>query len=417
MDTTLLEALKAHIDAAASSGDPQYLADLAGLLEQAAVGIRRGIGQDPDPVLRAVCDVYYMAAEPPDPLPGDPEDQARLARLLADMRATQRFALALSQGDLSADLEVRGYSAGSLKSLQASLRHLTWQTAMIAKGDFSQQVDFMGDFSTSFNAMVRSLAEARDQIQRQNEELARINASLREEIASRRQATARLQVQRQLLEQREQERLRIARDLHDGPLQEVIALVYALEVLLQSCNDPAVCETLQETLEIALQVTRELRQFAGELRPPALARFGLKKAIASYLENFQKKHPNLRLEAHLDSNGDQLSETTRLALYRIHQEALNNIVKHAGASRVQVWLQADGERVRLRIEDDGRGFEPPAGWLELADDGHLGLVGMQERAEAAGGQLEIWSRPQQGTRIQVTVPAYPSRSRENPGER
>ena len=187
-------------------------------------------------MLRAVCDVYYMAAPSRPILPGDPEDQPRLPgcwRICGPPSASPWP----SQGDLSADL-VRGYSAGSLVA-PGQPAPPDRQTAMIAKGDFSQQVDFMGDFSTSFNAMVRSLAEARDQIQRQNEELARINASLREEIASRRQATARLQVQRQLLEQREQERLRIARDLHDGPLQEVIALVYALEVLLQSCTDPA----------------------------------------------------------------------------------------------------------------------------------------------------------------------------------
>ncbi len=118
-------------------------------------------------------------------MPGRPEHQARLARLLTDVLAVQDFALSLAKGDLSPALKSKGAMAAGLKSLQASLRHVTWQTQMIAKGDLSQRIDFMGEFSESFNAMTRNLAAARDDLQRRGEELARANASLTTEIAER----------------------------------------------------------------------------------------------------------------------------------------------------------------------------------------------------------------------------------------
>ncbi|MFA4903504.1 MAG: sensor domain-containing diguanylate cyclase [Desulfobaccales bacterium] len=108
----------------------------------------------------------------------DPEAEARLSRLLSDVVMVQKFSLALSKGDLAQRLEAKGLMAGSLKSLQANLRHLAWQTQMVAKGDFSQRVYFMGEFSESFNQMITGLAEARSQIERRETELLQFNANL-----------------------------------------------------------------------------------------------------------------------------------------------------------------------------------------------------------------------------------------------
>lgn len=111
-------------------------------------------------------------------LPENPEFHARLASLLEDVLKVQHFALMLSKGDLSQRLEAKGLMAGSLKSLQANLRHLSWQAQMVAKGDFSQRVFFMGEFAESFNQMIASLAEAQDQIRRRESELLQFNADL-----------------------------------------------------------------------------------------------------------------------------------------------------------------------------------------------------------------------------------------------
>lgn len=136
-------------------------------------------------VLQALEDTWLKGQASPAPLPGTPAQQAKLSRLLADILRVHQFAICLAKGDLAPVLESKGAMAGGLKSLQASLRHLTWQTQMIAKGDFSQRVEFMGDFSASFNAMTRNLAAARDELQRHGEELARANATLMTEIAER----------------------------------------------------------------------------------------------------------------------------------------------------------------------------------------------------------------------------------------
>jgi len=118
--------------------------------------------------------------------PGDEESQQRLEEILSGIMATQQFALAMANGDLSRDLAAKGYLAGSLKSLQSSLRHLTWQAGQIAQGDFGQRVHFMGDFSASFNTMVEHLA--RDEIDRtrREQELMSANMALTQEIAEHR---------------------------------------------------------------------------------------------------------------------------------------------------------------------------------------------------------------------------------------
>jgi diguanylate cyclase (GGDEF)-like protein len=127
--------------------------------------------------LQAIEDAWTDGVALSGALP-DPEAEARLSGLLSDMLKVQKFSLALSKGDLAQRLEAKGLMAGSLKSLQANLRHLAWQTQMVAKGDFSQRVYFMGEFSESFNQMITGLAEARDQIERRETELLEFNANL-----------------------------------------------------------------------------------------------------------------------------------------------------------------------------------------------------------------------------------------------
>jgi signal transduction histidine kinase len=195
MDKASLVKLRDQLDAAIISETPEAYAGLAPSLTEAL----RQLGQtSPSPsapgdelgqALRALEEAWLKGYGPTAPLPGvSLENQAKLSRLLTDVLAVQAFTLSLAKGDLSPALKATGAMAGGLKSLQASLRHLTWQTQMIAKGDFSQQVEFMGEFSESFNAMTRNLAAAREELRRHGEELARANASLTAEIAERRRA-------------------------------------------------------------------------------------------------------------------------------------------------------------------------------------------------------------------------------------
>jgi signal transduction histidine kinase len=148
----------------------------------------------------------------------------------------------------------------------------------------------------------------------------------------------------------------------------------------------------------------ELRRFCYELRPPSLVHFGLEQAIHSHAEIFTRKFPHLDLNLKLASDHQLLPESVRVAMFRIYQEALSNVVKHAKATRVQVSLWLDDREIVLEIQDDGIGFQLPEDWVILARQGHLGLVGMQERAEAIGGAVQVESAPGQGARIRVRIP-------------
>jgi signal transduction histidine kinase len=212
-----------------------------------------------------------------------------------------------------------------------------------------------------------------------------------------------IELHHRLLEQREQERQKIARDLHDGPVQELMGMHYALEEMLHRVNDAAVRDSLLDVRDTLQSQVAELRAFASELRPPTLAKFGLGKAIRSHLDTFQEKHSELRVSFEQNQVGELIPEEMRLALYRIYQESLTNIVKHAQATQITVRLVKSLTEVLLDIQDNGRGFAVPEDWVELARAGHLGLVGIQERAEAIGGQVGIQSRVGEGTSIQVTV--------------
>lgn len=227
---------------------------------------------------------------------------------------------------------------------------------------------------------------------------------IHDDITERKQMEAELaEMQHRLAEAREAERLHLARELHDGPVQDLHALDLRLssgEESFDSQAGPAVAE-VQDTVE---DVARTLRVICGELRPPALAPFGLSVAVRSHAETFMQEHPELEIGLDLTSDGQALPEEMRLALFRVYQQALDNVVQHAEASHVLVRFQMDDEQVRLAIEDDGRGFEVPHRWIYLARRGHLGLLGAVERAEAIGGRLDVESAPGQGTVVRVIAP-------------
>jgi signal transduction histidine kinase len=220
---------------------------------------------------------------------------------------------------------------------------------------------------------------------------------------------AQMEVQQRLIDQREQERVQIARDLHDGPLQDMIGVTYAIKRLMGTLTDRRANQDLNDILDSVQNQVQELRFFASELRPPVLTKFGLVKAIRSHSAVLRGKHPDLRIHLNLVEEVSPLPENLRISLYRIYQESVSNIARHAQASDIWVaFLQesgpAGGGEAVLEIRDNGVGFRLPDHWIDLARQGHLGLVGMRERAEAAGGRLQILSRPGEGTTVRVSIP-------------
>jgi PAS domain S-box-containing protein len=234
------------------------------------------------------------------------------------------------------------------------------------------------------------------------------------DINARKEMEAELQeMNHQLLESLERERLQLALELHDGPMQELHSVTFQLENLRQTLGtDPP--ELVSEIKESILQTIQNLRKTAKELRPPALMDFGLEKAIRSYADEIYEKYPYLTIRLELTADRNLLSDNVRLALFRIYQQAMMNIIRHAEAKEVRVRFTLDAEEIELEIQDDGKGFIIPEHWIQFVRQGHYGLAGSAERVQALGGEFQVQSAPDQGTHIKIRIPQIQSELSRQP---
>jgi two-component system, NarL family, sensor histidine kinase UhpB len=219
-------------------------------------------------------------------------------------------------------------------------------------------------------------------------ELAFLRMLRRLEAERRRAGSAALRAQ-------EEERARVARDLHDEVNQSLTGLLLRLEAVREAAP-PGLEPELAETRALANQAMEELLSLARQLRPTALDDLGLVAAIAGQVE--QLRRSGLRAELRAEGDFSELDDDAQLVLYRVAQEALTNAARHSEAQRVDVTLRRDEDGVELAIADDGRGFA-----FEQSERG-LGIGGMRERALLVGGELTIESRPGQGTSVRLSVP-------------
>jgi PAS domain S-box-containing protein len=195
-----------------------------------------------------------------------------------------------------------------------------------------------------------------------------------------------------------EERANLARELHDSVTQALFSMgltMRALELLLD--RDPeGVRQKLHELQELQKDALAEMRTLIFELRPQGLETDGLAQALRNHGAAVQGR-TGLSVSVEVETE-ERPTLDVEEAFYRIAQEALHNVVKHANASQAWIGLRRVGRELRLTVEDDGIGFDPDA-----VPRGHLGLVGMQQRAERIGAELEIGSRPGRGTRVRVTL--------------
>jgi len=228
---------------------------------------------------------------------------------------------------------------------------------------------------------------------------------LASEVASQAERKRAMQT---VLRATEQERVRLAADLHDGPVQELTALRYGLtraRTRIQRGQSEEAERLLAEIEdELAAGITG-LRRLMAELRPAVLDEQGLEVALHNQVRAFEATSG----VACAVSTGleHRLAPDLETVLYRVTQESLNNVGKHAGASRVTVSLAAENGSVRLRINDDGVGFDPAVA-AKLLSEGHFGLAGMRERVEMVGGHLTIDSSPGRGTTVDVEMANQPA---------
>jgi two-component system, NarL family, sensor kinase len=242
------------------------------------------------------------------------------------------------------------------------------------------------------------LREIADQVARITEE----NSALLERLAESESRFRR--ISRGVLQLQEEERTRISRDLHDGIGQSLTALRIQLELLEQRVaeRDAALSPDAASARELAESCLAEVRQLARVLRPPMLDDLGLGPTLRWLTRTLQEK-TGVAIELRLEGDEARADPAVETIVYRLVQEALTNVVKHAAARSAAVTVSKEAGRIRVRVEDQGRGFEP-AQILSSAEEAGLGVRGMRDRVHFFNGRFKVRSAPGAGTVVEAEIP-------------
>jgi signal transduction histidine kinase len=237
-----------------------------------------------------------------------------------------------------------------------------------------------------------------------------LNRQLTEQLAEQVQALdqtnlALLEAQRRLLSDHEQERKSVARELHDHVIQDLLSINYELEVME---TEQPVAEGLANNLSEVRQGIRELvdslRRICGNLRPPTIDSLGLGAALKSFSRDWSQR-TGIKATLEIDPNLGRLPEATELSIFRIVQEGLNNVWRHARASNVEITVQHTSPRaLMVTIRDNGLGITENLDLEALAAHGHYGLIGISERVALLGGRFVMQRIPEEGTLFLVEIP-------------
>jgi signal transduction histidine kinase len=200
----------------------------------------------------------------------------------------------------------------------------------------------------------------------------------------------------------EEERLRLARELHDDTIQSVIALKQRVQLAQTSVKDQTSRHTLSELETLAEQTIENLRRMTRALRPIYLEDLGLVTAL-EMLARETSQNIHVQIEFQRSGLEQRLVHEVELALYRIAQEALNNVVRHSKAKHAGLHIFFGEKEIKLEVIDDGIGFIMPKSPTDFAPNGHFGLLGIRERADLIGAHLEVESAPGNGTRLKVRI--------------
>ena len=263
-------------------------------------------------------------------------------------------------------------------------------TQSVAKGDFSPRVprwadDEIGDLAEAFNAMTGELART-DELRREREFLRR-------------------QLLEKVIATQEDERRRIARELHDSTSQNLTSLIVGLRIMETYCANCAQCAAqskASDLRQVASQTLDEVHDLSMRLRPRVLDDLGLAAALERLAHEWQARY-KIPVDIVIQLS-ERLPGEVETAIYRIVQETLTNIVRHASAKSASILIERRGGVVRAIVEDDGIGFNLTTNYGER----HLGLLGMRERAELLNGTMTIESTPEHGTSIFIEIPLMDS---------
>jgi two-component system sensor histidine kinase UhpB len=204
-----------------------------------------------------------------------------------------------------------------------------------------------------------------------------------------------------ILGAQEAERVRVSRELHDDTGQALTLLLVRLQIVENMSSEPEIRRELAELRELVGETLDGVRRLAVHLGPSVLEDLGLCSAL-EWLADRVRAETGLVVDLQLDCECKHASPEVAVAIFRVAQEALTNVVRHARATRVEVRLETDGRSLELRVADDGTGFAVAA--AQAQPTASVGLFGMAERVALVGGSLEIDSSPGRGARVRASVP-------------
>lgn len=205
-----------------------------------------------------------------------------------------------------------------------------------------------------------------------------------------------------LLSAQEDERKRISRELHDETSQALTSLMVTMRVLADEAKDAEQRELLYASRDMAAGILREIRDLAVELRPPILDELGLIPAIKKYAQKFEEKH-KIAVLLSVPEADIAIGSHIAVALYRILQESLTNVVKHAAATRIEIRMDVSDSRIQLTIQDNGHGIDPED-FARAREQQRIGIYGMKERAELLGGSFHVTTMSAGGTELRASIP-------------
>ena len=268
----------------------------------------------------------------------------------------------------------------NIRRVTSPIAALVKSTTRVARGDLSSRVQEsnikeIGELGRSFNFML--------------DQIARYRAGMRRYVAA-------------ITHSQEDERKRISRDLHDDTVQELVAIGQRIDLCRAKFTDQEdITENLKQVRQMVTETVKDVRQFSRDLRPLALEDLGLVAALQYLVTDLSDK-----MNVTLDVSGEvgKLPAELEVATYRIIQETLQNVRKHADASRISVSVVFTEHNIEIQVRDDGQGFVVPETLSEFTRDGSYGVMGIEERVRLFEGDFHIASQPGQGTRVSVILP-------------
>jgi signal transduction histidine kinase len=342
----------------------------------------------------------------------DAESRAARLRFIVDVHAlTDRSSFADAAQTILARIAAFAGAPASMLTIEASHGEPAFESAFGSGEVFGDEVTFLADEGGVIIRLALRVASGRDLTAADREALEVVMRHIAGTVGVERQGAERLRLLEEvaakraeltalvarLIEAQEQERLRVAHDLHDGSAQTMAALAHRLEMTLSDVPDAdGITHELQALAAIARRSVAEIRAAIADLRPPELDDLGLPVALEARLDALDA----FAVAADLSPAAETWPPAVCLVLYRVAQEALTNVVKHAGASRVSMRLFEEDHTAHLHVCDDGTGFEARAS----AGSERLGIAGMRERLALIGGELHIERAEPRGTIIRAVVP-------------